>query len=82
MKVKSNTWDCRATNSHINVMEIYKVYYDIGGNIKYFGSDIIAPRRDTLEELKEGSPCYIEALNKPVLNYDKLTKQFLNSSID
>lgn len=82
MKVKSNTWNYRVMSSHTNGLGIYEVYYDTDGNIEYFSSDIIAPKGDSLEELKEDLSCYIEALNKPVLDYDKLTKQFMNSSID
>ncbi|OCG00873.1 hypothetical protein [Gilliamella sp. wkB112] len=75
--MRRNAWNYRVMDSHLNGLGIYEVYYDEDGNINYFSNNAVSPRGDSLEELKKDLLLYMEALERPILNYDKLIDQFM-----
>ncbi|CAI3936769.1 unnamed protein product [Commensalibacter communis] len=74
--MKNNHWNYRVMKSSVNGLGIYEVYYNEDGSIQGFSHNIVSPRGDSLKELNDDLLLYVKALEKPILDYDQLTKQF------
>jgi hypothetical protein len=60
---------------------VHGVYYDEHGNITGMDQDPNAPIAETHEELKTMLVLMLEALEKPILDYEKVeTKDFINQN--
>lgn len=77
------TWDYRVmrrviiTKSKRDVsFGIYEVFFDEKGKIENWTEDSVEPHGDTLEELKKDLKWMTQAFNKPILDYNKLSRQF------
>lgn len=55
---------------------VYEVYYNADGEVTTWTETPVAPRGDTLEELKEDIAMQALAFDKPVLDYNELDKMF------
>ena len=53
------------------IYAIYEVYYNDGGEIDGMSLTPCCPEGETPEELKQDIELFREALEKPVLNWDK-----------
>jgi len=51
-------------------MSLFEVYYDDAGKPTNITRDPVAPGGDTLEEVRSDLEHMLDALKKPVLNYD------------
>ena len=57
------------------ILGVHGVYYDEHGNIQGMDQDPNAPRAETSDELKTMLELMLEALEKPILDYDEVDKK-------
>jgi hypothetical protein len=71
-------WNHRVVRHHTkNIMgdpdvgyAIHEVYYDDDGSIRGMTQDAVSPYGDTPEELKDDLERMLEAISKPILDFD------------
>jgi len=71
------TWDYRLMKKKVSKeehFEIYEVYFDKKQNIEFVSGPHM-PFGDTLQEIKDDIKQMMQALKKPVLDYDKVVKK-------
>lgn len=62
------TWNYRVMRNG-DLFAIHEVYYDENGKVEGYTQNPVCPSGESLEELKGDIEYYLEALNKPVLEY-------------
>ena len=68
------TWNYRIVRKE-DYLEIHEVFYGTDGAPKMVTTDSVCVGGEDLEELKQDMTHYLEALNKPVLEYDEIGKK-------
>jgi len=62
--------------------EIHEVFYNDDGSIYAYTEESIEPSGETLKELKQDLKWMKKALEKPVLEYGKITKDELEGMVN
>jgi hypothetical protein len=68
------TWNYRIMNKN-GLLGVHGVYYDGDGNIQGMDQDPNAPQAETIDELRTVLELMLEALEKPILDYDEVDKK-------
>ena len=77
------TWDYRVMRRVTKVngkrdvsFGIYEIFFDEKGKLEGWTEDSVEPHGDTLKDLKTDLKWMTQAFNKPILDYNKLDRQF------
>ena len=64
------SWNYRVMRRYDD-LGIYEVYYNEDGSVKGFSENPVSPRGGSISELKLDMERYMEALSKPILDYEE-----------